>query len=268
MAPTQTAGSRTTTSPRKLQEAYRSVQDRIAQAAVRSGRTPSDVLCVAVTKTASPDQIRALVEMGHRDLGESRVQQLVQRTASIEEFLSRKRTLAGASSKAASSEEPVVPEVRWHMIGHLQRNKVKPVVPLVQLIHSVDSLRLAEEIHTIAARLDRVIDILIQVNTSGEPNKFGIAAPAVVHLAEQIDTMIHLRLRGLLAMAPRNDNPENARPSFVRAAEIFSDMHRAQVGGSRCNILSMGMSDDFEVAIEEGANVVRVGRAIFGEDPQ
>lgn len=265
MASIEIAGSQKITGPHNLRDRYRQVTDRIAEAAIRSGRRPSDVYCVAVTKTASPDQIRTLVEMGHVDLGESRVQPLGQRVASIEEFLLRKRTLPGAAHKNATPTSQSVSKVRWHMIGHLQRNKVKPVVPLVQLIHSVDSLRLAEEIHTLAARTDRIVDILIQVNSSGEPNKFGVAAPAVIHFAEQIDTMLNLRLRGLMAMAPRVQNPEEARPTFVRTAEIFAEMRNSGVGGGDCNILSMGMSDDFEVAIEEGANVVRLGRVLFGE---
>ncbi len=266
MATTQTVGSRQIKGPKKLRDAYREVIGRIAEAAVRSGRQPDQVLCVAVTKTASPDQIRSLVEMGHIDLGESRVQQLTQRAASIEEFLSRKRTLSGAATKPASPPDALPPEkVRWHMIGHLQRNKVKQVLPLVQLIHSVDSLRLAEEIHNYAARQDRVMDILIQVNTSGEVSKQGITPPAVIHMADQINTMLHLRLRGVMSMAPRSENPEDARPIFSRTAELFHELRTSSAGGPDCNILSMGMSDDFEVAIEEGANIVRVGRAIFGE---
>lgn len=216
---------------------------------------------VAVTKNATPDQIRMLVEMGHADLGENRVQQLGQRVAMLDEFLSRKRTLAGAVPKETGD---VPPQVRWHMVGHLQRNKVKQVVPIVQLIHSVNSLRLVEEIHQLASRQEQVVDILIQVNTSGETTKSGVAAPAVIHLAEQIDSMVHLRLRGLMAMAPYSDNPEDARSTFARTAEIFDELRAEKIGG-QCTILSMGMSGDFEVAIEEGANVLRIGRALFGE---
>lgn len=217
---------------------------------------------VAVTKNATPDQIRTLVAMGHSDLGENRVQKLMQRVPQIEEFLSRKKTLAGAAPKSAL----VAPEkVRWHMTGHLQRNKVKQVVPLVELIHSVDSLRLAEEVQAYAARIERIVDILIQVNTSGQSGRSGVTTPAVTHLAEQIDTLMHLRLRGLMTMAPESDNPEDARPIFAQTADIFEDLHRERIGGPACNILSMGMTSDFEVAIEQGANVVRIGRALFGE---
>lgn len=238
------------------------MRERIAAAAERSGRRAQDVLMVAVTKNATPDQIRTLVELGQVDLGENRVQQLTQRVAALEEFLSRRRTL-GAAAPKGSPEPPQ--QVRWHMIGHLQRNKVKQVIPLVNLIQSVDSLRLAEEIHNFAARTDRVVDILIQVNVSGETSKSGVAAPAVIHLAEQIDSMMHLRLRGLMTMAPYSDDPEDARPVFARTAELFHDLQNARVSGPACNVLSMGMSGDFEVAIEEGANLVRVGRALFGD---
>ena len=248
--------------PAQLRDAYRRVSERIAAAAERSGRRPDDVVMVAVTKNASPDQIRQLVALGHADLAENRVPQLCQRAAQIQEFVTRHHLLSGAATKGHGE----VPEqVRWHMVGHLQRNKVKNVVPLVKLIHSVDSLRLAEEIHNFAARRDLVVDILIQVNISGETGKFGVAPPAVIHLAEQIATMMHLRIRGLMTMAPYSDNPEDARPVFARAAELFADLRQAGVADDECNILSMGMSGDFEVAVEEGANVVRIGRALFGD---
>jgi pyridoxal phosphate enzyme (YggS family) len=243
----------------ELRDQYRRVMDRVAAAAERSGRRAEDVITVAVTKTASPDQIRQLIELGHMDLGENRVQQLTQRAAMTEEFVSRHRALTSARSAD-------VPErVRWHMIGHLQRNKVKPVLPLVTLIHSVDSLRLAEEIQSQAERQEREIDVLIQVNPSGEKNKYGVSLPAAPHLAEQMQTMFNVRVRGLMAMAPYYDDPEQARPLFERTAEVFVDMKADPKCGERFNILSMGMSDDFEVAVECGANVVRLGRAIFGE---
>ena len=263
MAQTRTSG------PNVLRDAYRKVVDNIATAAQRSGRQPGDIRMVAVTKTASPDQIRTLVEMGHSDFGENRVQQLQQRVAVLEEFLTRRRTLGNPGG----ANEPT-PKVRWHMIGHLQRNKVKQVIPLVQLIHSVDSLRLAEELHAFAARSERTVEVLLQVNSSGEAAKSGIdvstgvAAPAVIHLAEQIDTMIHLKLRGLMTIAPYSDNPEDARPCFARTVELFQEVRSAKHGGGDFNIISMGMTGDYQVAIEEGANVVRIGRAIFGEQEQ
>jgi pyridoxal phosphate enzyme (YggS family) len=132
----------------------------------------------------------------------------------------------------------------------------------------VDSLRLAEELHNFGARTERTIEVLLQVNVSGEASKAGVAAPAVIHLAEQIDTMMHLKLRGLMTMAPAGENPEDSRPVFARTAELFHDVRSAKVGGPEFNLLSMGMTSDYEVAIEEGANLVRIGRAIFGDEEQ
>jgi PLP dependent protein len=255
-----------TTGPAALRDGYHRIMDRIAEAALRRGRRPQDVVMVAVTKTATPDQIRTLVEMGHADLGESRVQQLTQRAVQLEEFLSRKRTLGAGSTRAGADQAG--DKARWHMIGHLQRNKIKMVVPLVNLIHSVDTLRLAEDLHGFGARTDRVIDILIQVNTANEPSKFGVAPPAVIHLAEQIDTMVNLRVRGLMTMAPYSDNAEDSRSVFARTAEIFQEIREAKIGGASFNVLSMGMTNDFEIAIAEGANVVRIGRALFGDEEQ
>lgn len=243
----------------ELRDRYREVTSRIGEAAVRANRAPESVVCIAVTKYASPDQIRQIVELGHQDLGESRVQQLQQRVGMTQEFLARRRMLGGDQAGQAP------PSVRWHMIGHLQRNKVKTVLPLVKLIHSVDSLRLVEEAHTQAARDDREAEILLQVNISGEKNKYGLAPAAVPHVAEQIQTMVHLKLRGLMTMAPYSDNPEDSRDTFQRCAELFAEMRNSGQLGEEFNLLSMGMTNDFEVAIECGANLVRVGRALFGE---
>jgi pyridoxal phosphate enzyme (YggS family) len=242
-----------------LRDRYRQIQERIAGAAERAGRRAQDVLMVAVTKNADPEQIRHLIELGHQDLGENRVQHLQQRVAMTEEFVARHRSLS-------SSKRTEVPElIRWHMIGHLQRNKVKAVVPLVKLIHSVDSLRLAEELEAQATRLDQEAECLIQVSPVGEASKGGIAAPAVSHLIDQMQTMFHLKVRGLMAMAPYSDDPEDARPAFEHTSELFHEICRQGTAGPAFNILSMGMSGDFEVAIECGANVVRIGRALFGE---
>ncbi len=244
----------------ELRDRYRQVTERIAAAAERSGRRARDILLVAVTKNASPDQIRQLIELGHPDLGENRVQQLAQRVAMTGEFVARHRALR-------SSKKTDVPErIRWHMVGHLQRNKVKQVLPLVKLIHSVDSLRLAEEIQSQSDRAATEAEVLIEVNVAGEAGKFGIAPPATSHLIDQMQSMFNLKVRGLMVMAPYSDDPDHARPTFERAAELFADLQRQRVAGDGFNILSMGMSGDFEVAIECGANIVRIGRALFGEE--
>lgn len=267
-----------------LEGRYAEVCERVERAAVKSGRRPSDVILIAVTKNADPEHIRALVRMGHKDFGENRVQQLIQRAAMVDEFLSRQRlhpnarrgvqeageSLFGADHvvdvKAPPRAAPGGPGVRWHMIGHLQRNKARKVVEFTRLIHSVDSLRLAEELQVLALKRDQVIEVLLQVNCSGEAGKFGCPLPAAIPLAEQIDTMVNVRLRGLMTMAAQGESPEDARPAFERCRELFEEMKGCGLSDAgRFNLLSMGMSGDFETAIAEGANLVRVGTAIFGE---
>ena len=246
-----------------LAERFTEVKQRVADAARRSGRSPESVYLVAVTKTAEPEDIRSLIEMGHRDFGENRVQQLVQRASVVEEWFERARLLARTSADRVPFD-PGKP-VRWHMIGHLQRNKARKVADLCRLVHSVDSLRLAEELQQFANKHDRDIEVLVQVNVSGEESKEGIPIPAAAALVEQIDTMINVHARGLMTMAPYSDNPEDARPHFARCRELFEEMRAEGLGEGRFDLLSMGMSGDYEVAIEEGSNIVRVGSAIFGE---
>ena len=254
-----------------LKERYTEVKERIAHAAAKAGQDPRRVVLVAVTKTAEPDQIRDLIRLGHTDFGENRVQQLIQRALLIDEWMARHKTLPGVSwpaprKGAKEGKQPSAAEiVRWHMIGHLQRNKARKVVEVCRLIHSVDSLRLAEELQQIAAKREKPVEVLLQVNCSGEKSKFGCAIAAAPHLAAQIDTMIQVRLRGLMTMAPYSANPEDSRDTFARAKELFDEMSDDGLGGQHFNILSMGMSGDYEVAIQEGANMVRVGTAIFGE---
>lgn len=251
--------SGTTQSEPTLRERYEAVRERVAQAAVRSGRQPRDVLIVAVTKNASIDQIRQLIDLGHMDLGENRVQQLVQRAAQIDEFLQRRKELPSAKREGAADL------VRWHMIGHLQRNKVRKLMGVARLIHSVDSLRLVEEIHALAIKREEPTEVLVQVNVAGEDQKYGIVPAAARHLVEQIETMVGLKARGLMCMAPLADDPETVRPVFERCQELFEDIRTSGAGGEKFDILSMGMSTDYEVAVECGANVVRIGSAIFGE---
>lgn len=244
-----------------LRTRYEAVKQTIARACKKAGRDPSSVVLVAVTKHAEPDQIRELIRLGHSDFGENRVQQLTQRAAIIDEWMTRQRGMHGAAAQA-------LPPVRWHMIGHLQRNKARKVIELCRLIHSVDSLRLAEELQLIAAKRERPVEMLLQVNCSGEASKFGCAIGAAIHLVEQIETMVQVRVRGLMTMAPLSSNPEDARATFGRCRELFNEIRDSGVvnparGGF--DILSMGMSGDYEIAIEEGANLVRVGTALFGE---
>lgn len=282
--------------PDSLEARYAEVRDRVSRAADRAGRKDEEIVLVAVTKTAAPDQIRALIDLGHRDFGENRVQQLVQRASIVEEYFSRLRVLpnirrardgaqgvdqdtlfvrsAGsellAPTSATSKPSPSasgVPDksaIRWHMIGHLQRNKARKIAEFTRLVHSVDSLRLAEELQTVAIKRDQIIDVLVQVNCSGEATKFGCPVPAAIPLAEQIETMINVRVRGLMTMGPLNGDQNETRATFSRCRELFEEMRTRGIGEGRFNLLSMGMSGDFEIAIAEGANIVRVGSAIFG----
>jgi hypothetical protein len=240
-----------------LAEKLDEVKDRIANAAAKARREPSEVTLVAVTKTAGPEQIREVLQLGIADLGESRVQVLTQRAAQLNEFHQRQLARGGGDN--------TVPEkIRWHMIGHLQRNKIKPVLPLVSVIHSIDSLRLAEELDAQAAKLGKRQPVLMQVNASEEPQKHGVAVGAAVHLAEQIDSMPNLQLVGLMSMAPLTEDESKVRLTFARTREIFEEMRWHKIGGTALRHLSMGMSDDFEIAIAEGATLVRIGSLLFG----
>ncbi|MFO0827588.1 MAG: YggS family pyridoxal phosphate-dependent enzyme [Phycisphaerales bacterium] len=242
---------------RTLRERYEDVKARIAAAAKRSGRTANDVALVAVTKTASIDQIREIITLGQYDLGENRVQQLQQRAAQVDEFLARRRELGGPNAKIPAP-------VRWHMIGTLQRNKLKKAIEIVRLIHSVDNLRLAEDLQMAAQRRTQPVEVLVEVNVAGEKSKHGIAPAAAKPLVEMIDTMLSLKPRGLMCMAPLTDDRGLLRSVFERTRELFDDIRRSGAGGDRFDILSMGMTNDFETAIECGSNLVRIGTAIFG----
>jgi PLP dependent protein len=243
-----------------LAERLEEVRDRIAAAAAKAKRPADEVTLVAVTKTAAPEQIREILQLGVADLGESRVQVLIQRAAQVNEFFQR---------RIAHGETAGLPtKLRWHMIGHLQRNKVKAVLPLVQVVQSVDSLRLAEEIDTLAAKLERKIPVFLEVNASEESSKFGVAVGAAVHLAEQIDSMPNLQLAGLMSMGPLNGTESVIRHTFARTREIFEEIRWQKIGGSSFRHLSMGMSTDFEHGIAEGATMVRIGTALFGGDVQ
>ena len=255
--PSGTAG----TVDQTLQNRYAQVKQRVAAAARISGRRAQDIILVAVTKYAETDQVRALIQLGHRDFGENRVQALLHRVPMIDEFMARRRVLPHAGHHAPAQGDAV----RWHMIGHLQRNKARKAVEMCRLLHSVDSLRLAEEIQGAAAKREQPVDVLVQVNCSGEKSKFGCPPPAAPHLAEQIDTMVTVRVRGLMTMAALGASPEEARDTFARCRELFEEIKKTGIADGKFDLLSMGMSSDFEPAIAEGSNMVRIGSAIFGE---
>lgn len=267
-----------------LSTRYNEVCERVAAAAKKSGRSAGEIILVAVTKYAVPEQIKGLLALGHRDFGENTAQVLIQHAAIVDEFFTRQsihlttrkvRSMEAAESLFANSMmelKPITSQpgsregIRWHMIGHVQRNKAKKVAEISRLIHSVDSLRLAEELQAIAIKRDQPIDVLLQVNCSGEPQKFGCPPAAAIPLAEQISSMINIRVRGLMTLAAQSATAEEARPCFGRCRELFEEMAKLRLGENvPFNILSMGMSGDYEVAIAEGANIVRVGSAIFGD---
>ncbi len=239
---------------RKLSENLKEVEERIAQACARVGRPREDVTLVAVTKTVSLDIIRLLVDMGVQDIGESRVQELTKRAAMVDEWLSRRARDLAAGAK---------PRPRWHMIGHLQRNKVKALVPWTHMIHSVDSLRLAEEINNQAGKLDRSIPVMIEVNAGGEGSKHGIAVAATTHFVEQICSLPHLEITGLMAMAPFTDDESVIRETFTRVRELYDEIIGERLASTSFRMLSLGMSNDFEYGIEAGATHVRVGTALL-----
>jgi len=236
----------------KISERIERVKEVINSTCARVDRDRREIKLVIVTKSATIEDTKEIIHLGFTDLGENRVQQLRKVSSQIAEFLER----AGANSS--------LPEkVNWHMIGHLQRNKVRQVLPIASLIHSVDTLRLAEEINASAPKLNLCPRILLQVNTSDEPQKYGVPVGAATHLAEQIETLPNLKLIGLMTMAPLTHNKDVIRACFVRARELFVEMRGEKIVGSQFTELSMGMSSDYEIAIEEGATILRIGSAIF-----
>ncbi|MCB9858013.1 MAG: YggS family pyridoxal phosphate-dependent enzyme [Phycisphaerales bacterium] len=246
--------TKSTNLKRKLTENLKRVRDRIASACDRGSRDPAGVGIVAVTKYVDMEVVRATIEIGLADIGESRPQQLNQRAGMLHELAERKAVLG-------SKDDIVRP--RWHMIGHLQRNKVKMVVPWVELIHSVDSLRLAEDLHLQATKLGKTVEMMLQVNTSGERSKHGVAVGAVTHLAEHFREWPGIRLCGLMTMAPLESTPDELRLYFNRLRDVFDDLRGERFVGPEFRHLSMGMSTDFEVAVECGATLVRLGSTLF-----
>jgi hypothetical protein len=227
------------------------VQDNIARACARVKRSEDSVRMIVVTKTAPVEAIHEVIDLGFTDLGENRVQQLKQVADEVDSYV----------REHAGNETPR--RICWHMIGHLQRNKVKQTLQICKVIHSVDTLRLAEEINNCAVKLGIHAEVLLQVNCSGETQKYGAPVGAALHLTEQITTMPNLRLTGLMTMAPLTMDKNRVRASFARAREIFEEIRGERISGSKFKELSMGMSQDYEIAIEEGATLLRIGSAIF-----
>lgn len=219
--------------PRTIAQRITDVRERIAGACQRSGRDVAEVTLIAVTKGIGPDAIREAVEAGIRDIGENRVQEAEEKATALADLRR---------------------ELTWHMIGHLQTNKVKTALTLFDTIHSVDSIHLAEEV---SRRALNTVPVFLEVNVAGEPSKFGFSLDELPVAYTQIAQRHTLEVRGLMTVAPLTAHPQDARPAFRRLAEAAR--------GLGLPSLSMGMTDDYEIAIEEGATHVRVGRAIFGE---
>jgi hypothetical protein len=236
-----------------LRENLARVRQTIAAACQRRGRDPRDVHLVAVTKYVSPAVLREVLAAGVPDIGESHVQQLV----------ARARACGPPRLDWPGPTADADPRPRWHMIGHLQRNKVKLLLPHARIIHSLDSPRLAETIEQHAAALDALVEVLIEVNVSGEASKEGVRPDEIPPLLGTVAGCPHLRLRGLMTMAPYEPDPEAARPCFARLRSLLDRLRTAGAVGPQCSQLSMGMSQDYEVAVEEGATLVRVGSALF-----
>lgn len=216
------------------------IRARVERAAFKSGRTADDINVIAVTKTIEPERILSVVDAGIRILGENRVQELLEKYDIIKR------------------------DCKWDIIGHLQTNKVKYIIDKVNMIHSVDRMELVEEIQKKAEKSGRIIDVLVQVNVAGEDSKFGIRPEDTYEFICKTSAFQNLKVRGLMTIAPYTDNPEDARWVFRGLNKIFIDIYKENIDNIDMKFLSMGMSNDFEVAIEEGANVVRIGTAIFG----
>jgi pyridoxal phosphate enzyme (YggS family) len=236
----------------RIPERIERVKEAINSACARLGRDPGEVKLVVVTKSAPIEAVKEVIHLGFTELGENRVQQLKKISAQIAEFL------------AEANDDPALPKkVNWHMVGHLQRNKVRQVLPIASLIHSIDTLRLAEEINASAPKLNLCPKVLLQVNASNEPQKYGVPVGAAMHLAEQIETLPNLKLIGLMTMAPLTHNKDVIRAYFVRTRELFIEMRGEKIVSPKFTELSMGMSSDYELAVEEGATILRIGSAIF-----
>lgn len=218
------------------------VQETIRKAALKAGRKPKDIKLVAVTKTVDSSKIKEAIKAGVTIVGENYVQEAKEKIAQIDH------------------------DIQWHMIGHLQTNKAKHAVKLFDMIQSVDSLRLAEELNKQAKRLGTVVKILIQVNVSGEESKFGVSPQGIHSLISQISNkMENLSIQGLMTMPPYFNDPERTRPYFRALRELRDRIVSSEIRNVTLGELSMGISNDYEMAIEEGATIVRIGTAIFGE---
>ena len=223
-----------------IRENLSNVMERIARAARRAGRDPEDVVLIAASKGVEVDRLKDGLSAGIKVFGESKVQEAMPKLLALGK------------------------EAEWHFIGHLQSNKVKYVVGAFTLIHSVDSIELSEEINRRAEKMGMIQNVLLEVNVSGEKGKFGVMPDNVIAITNALSGLKYISLKGFMTIPPYSDDPEDARPYFRILREIRDKARQTGIFTDDCGELSMGMSDDFETAIEEGATMVRVGTAIFG----
>ena len=223
-----------------MKEALKQIREDIIEHAKISGRKSEDITLIAVSKTYPAEAIEEAMALGCEHFGENKVQELIQKIDQVK----------GAP--------------KWHLIGHLQTNKVKYVIGHVELIHSVDSLKLAQEIEKQSAKKGVVTSILIEVNVAKEPSKHGIYIEEVLELVQKVAQLPHVKLKGFMTVAPYTENPEENRPIFKALYDLSVDIQKQNIDNISTNILSMGMSNDYKIAIEEGATLIRIGTALFG----
>jgi len=225
-----------------IKENISKVKERISYTCSKINQGPDRITIVAISKGRTPQQIKEVIAAGITDIGENRVQEAIVKYNAV---------------------RPYAVQLKWHLVGHLQTNKAKEAVRVFDLIQSVDSIHLAQEIDKQAARINKIQDILIQVNRSAEATKFGLKPDETGEVIKEIAQLKNINIKGLMAIAPLVDNPEKTRPYFRTLKELIDRINRLSTIDYRLSTLSMGMTDDFEVAIEEGSNMVRLGRAIF-----
>lgn len=224
------------------------IRERISQAAARAGRNPGSITLMAVSKVVEPERIRQAYQAGIRVFGENRVQEFEGKAAALAELK----------------------EAEWHLIGHLQTNKAKKAVELFHAVDSVDSVRLAEKLNQAAQQANRVLPVLIEINVGGEESKSGMAvsSPELEEILNGAEDFTHIQISGLMTIPPFTEDPQGARPYFRTLRELRDKIAARNLPHVRMDVLSIGMSHDFEVAIEEGSSCIRVGTAIFGERPK
>ncbi len=223
-----------------IKENLEEVREKIRQACQRSGRREEDVTLISVSKTKPVEMLREAYEAGSRDFGENRVQEIMEKYGQMPE------------------------DVRWHMIGHLQKNKVRQVIDKAVLIHSVDTVELAEQIEKDAAKRDLTVDILLEVNVAEEESKFGFRTEEVEAAVMKIKEFPHVHIKGLMTIAPFVSNSEDNREVLKKLYQLYVDIRSKNIDNVNMSVLSMGMTGDYEVAVEEGATMIRVGTGIFG----